>query len=464
MNDQIITQNEKIAFLHNPNEMLSKEQALALTDEIITDGKRLKLNILVLKINRGYEALGYTTFKQYVIEKLNLTYDAVIKQMIAANAAIRLFGPTKVGFYSDSSMHTLNAIHFEFQVKVIIKLKEKFKKEIHEDLTPQELTKKNVDEAFKEIDPKQFKLLQSVLGAEFKDEGFSSSKIDVSSEMFEIADEEAFFAKHGFSRWDERSLKLLKADKLKNLTEKALINELTFNWNLIEMLAHVKTYHSESLSASMAAGLSSHDNLVRFLVNVYHSESDTSDCSGSDCANANDNFASEEDESTAENNEFFSDATDSETKAKFNKMRRKLKKSLFRNIDEKYRDKNPMAAALMVIADDLDDDELEFAKHYFDEKYENLYENPEDEDDEEDEDEDDEEDEDEDDEEDEDEDDEEDEDEDDDEDEDEDGEDEDGEDDEDDDDDEDEDDEEDDDDDEDKHPEGIGSGGRKVIH
>lgn len=359
MNNLTISDAEKISLLRDATIALSVSQAQFINQQLIQDMKRFKLNLLVMKINRGFETLGYKDFKSYVLAELAVTYDAVIKQMMAANTAIKLFGPEKVGYYSDSSMITLGAINFELQIKVIIELKAMFKKEIDVDLSPKELTKKNVDLVLSEFAPNVLKVVNATLSEENKSEDYCRHDFHLSSDLFQIADEAEFKAKHGFSRWDPRSLKLLKTDELAGMSSDELQDTLSLKWSIHEMLVHVKTYHEASLKDAMIdAEAFGHAGLVSFVIALYHQD-------------AEDEKENEQYTSVLES-DFFSDAEDDSTKSKYKKMRSKLRKTFFRTVDEEYTAKNPKAAILMVIAENLSPQELRLAAQYFEEIYSEL--------------------------------------------------------------------------------------------
>lgn len=370
MNNLTISDAEKISLLRDATIALSVSQAQFINQQLIQDMKRFKLNLLVMKINRGFETLGYKDFKSYILAELTLSYDAVIKQMIAANVAIKLFGPDKVGLYSDSSMITLHSLSFELQIKVIIALKAKFNKHIEEDLSHKELTKKNVYEALKTINKKALKHAHDSLTIEYKDDGFSEYAYDLSDEVFQILDEEEFKAKHGFSRWDARTLTLLSSDKLIGCDPDELSEMLTLEWTMREMLNHIHMFYPDSYAYAKSVAIhSGHNGLVDFLAGLYKSNDETD--------HEPDDIEAEEDEEYEEDDEFenskildcvfFCDAPDDLTKSQFRKMRKQMRKKLFRQIDQQYSSKNPKAAVLLVLAKELCADELAVASAYFSE-------------------------------------------------------------------------------------------------
>lgn len=365
MNHSTLSDAEKISLLRDSTIALSVSQAQFITQQLIQDMKRFKLNLLVMKINRGFETLGYKDFKSYVLAELTLSYDAVIKQMIAANAAIKLFGPDKVGLYSDSSMITLHSLSFELQIKVIIALKAKFNKHIEEDLSHKELTKKNVYEALKTINKKALKHAHDSLTIEYQDDGFSEYAYDLSDEVFQFLDEEEFKAKHGFSRWDARTLTLLSSDKLSGWDPDELSEMLTLEWTMREMLNHIHMFYPDSYAyAKSVAGHSGHNGLVGFLAGLYKPNDETD--------HEPDDIDTEEDDDDFEHSKildcvFFCDAPDDSTKLQFRNMRKQMRKELFRQINQQYSSKNPKAAVLLVLAKELCADELAVASAYFSE-------------------------------------------------------------------------------------------------
>ncbi|GAB60537.1 hypothetical protein RNAN_3562 [Rheinheimera nanhaiensis E407-8] len=250
------------------------------------DQKRFRLNLLLMKINRGYEAFGYQSFKDYVINKLSITYDAAIKHMMAANTAIKLFGPDYVGYYSDSAMITLGAVNFELQVKAIIELKKKLGKDMQDSLLRSELTKKSVDETFKNMSRNIVKVLDKALPDDCRDENYCEIDFELHPDIFEIADEEEFKSKYGFSRWDERSLKLTKADQLASLPKADLKRELETEWSLKEMLKHVQTFHPDMLDDAIDFAMNGHNYLTHFMLDIYGG----SDVAGDDVNSSEDDI------------------------------------------------------------------------------------------------------------------------------------------------------------------------------
>ena len=275
MNVNTVTHEEKISFLKNPSKVLTLEQAEFVQEEMNHDQKRFRLNLLLMKINRGYEALGYQDFKDYVTNKLSSTYDAVIKQMMAANTAIKLFGADYVGYYSDSAMITLGAVNFELQVKAIIELKIKLGKGMEEPLLRDELTKKKVDETYKDMSRNISKALHEVLPKDCMDENYCEIDFELHPDIFEIADEQEFKSKYGFSRWDERSLKLPKVDQLASRSEGDLKRELETDWSLKDMLKHIKTFYPDKVNDAIDYGMQGHNYLTYFMLDIYGSSEDS---------------------------------------------------------------------------------------------------------------------------------------------------------------------------------------------
>lgn len=385
MKEYIMTENEKLNFLKDTDKDLSKEEAEFITGQIIINSKEIKLNILLMKMNRGYISLGYSDFKSYVNSKLPFNYDAIVKQMIAAATAMKLFGAEKVGFYSDSSMITLNSLHFEMQVKVVINLKEKFGKAIDEDLEVSEMTKKVVCQAIKSISSKDYNLIKSKLSADVSDEDYSFYTENFAIQDFYVADEEAFFKKYGFSRWDARSLSLKDADKLENISREELHYELSTRWSVVDIMVHINTFHKEYISGAQAVcSQYGHRSLVNYVCNLYHQSSDKSESeidskgnedehnhgSGEDIQNSDQKQSSEE--PPALDAEFFLDAEDSSTIHQFKKKRDKLRKKIFTAAENDYNKKNPKASLIMAIGDLLDEEEIFATIKYYIEIYNSI--------------------------------------------------------------------------------------------
>ncbi|QFU21280.1 hypothetical protein FM038_003375 [Shewanella eurypsychrophilus] len=361
-------------FLSDKTKQLTVEEAKCFTKEILINERSTKLNLMLMMHKRGFAVLGYKDFKSYVTKELPMTYDAVIKQMVAAEVAAELFGLEYVGFYSDSAMRTLRALGFKNQIRIVCHLKKKLNKKIDENFTQIELTKKAIEVALVELsggEKNLIKQLNSKLPAEDSEPNYHEFPYD-NLAIFEPYVEEEYIQLHGFSRWDERSLPLLKRDELLEHEEKYLDDILQVKWSLSDMLNHVQSYHPLKFDEMKHKCMQGHHMASDFLVSIYFPDipdipdipDGEEDCSLDDILGG----------------DFFSDAGDKKVKREYGEMRKKIKKSLIHKIYNIFQRKNPKAAVLMAIADELDLEELNDAQAYLSLLYDDRLEGSDDDD------------------------------------------------------------------------------------
>jgi hypothetical protein len=365
-----------VEFLTNKSKTLTREEAKCFTHEILTNERNTKLNLMLMMHKRGFEVLDYKDFKSYVLYELPMTYDAVIKQMIAAETTAKLFGIEYVGFYSDSAMRTLRRLPLQVQVQLVLILKKKVGKKPDEPLTLSELTKKAIDMALVEYsgNNKILRELNKTLDNEDLDNDYHKYAFDCLA-IFENYNEDEFIKNYGFSRWDERSLNLLKEDELMDIEQDELIKTLECKWSLSNMLNHVNIYHSGHFDEMKFECLNSHTSAVYFLASLYDIDIERETIIKDEGEGDSDSESKSDDEETLSledllENEFFADATVPDMKKNYNVMRDKVKKIVVNKIYKKLQNKNPKAAILMAIAEELDLDELNCAQAFFSILYE----------------------------------------------------------------------------------------------
>ncbi|ABN63032.1 hypothetical protein [Shewanella baltica] len=370
----LLSKSVAAEFLTNESKTLTREDAECFTHEILTNERNTKLNLMLMMHKRGFEVLGYKDFKSYVFDELPMTYDAVIKQMIAAETTAKLFGIEYVGFYSDSAMRTLRRLPLQVQVQLVLILKNKVGKKPDEPLTLSELTKKAVDMALVEYSGNNRILrdLNKTLDNEDLDNNYHMYEYDYLA-IFENHSEDEFIKTHGFSRWDKRSLNLLKKDELMDIEKDELVKTLECNWSCSNMLNHVNIYHSVHLEEMKFECMSSHANAVYFLASLYDTDIERGTIIEDEDEDEDEDEGEGEEILSLEDlleNEFFADTTAPDIKKNYNVMRDKVKKIVVNSIYKKLKNKNPKAAILMAISDELDLDELNCAQAFFSLLYE----------------------------------------------------------------------------------------------
>jgi hypothetical protein len=128
---------------------LSRDHVEQLNIIVNTSQIELKQALFIIYENKGYEALGCDDFKAYVKKYLTLSYDAALKQALAAKVAYVINGLDAIGFYSDNSMLPMKDLS-DVQIKNVV---EQIEEEHDMDITIRgKYTRKMVEAAMRELD------------------------------------------------------------------------------------------------------------------------------------------------------------------------------------------------------------------------------------------------------------------------------------------------------------------------
>ncbi|MGE6648484.1 hypothetical protein ACQKE0_04325 [Shewanella colwelliana] len=138
-------------FLTSGSEQVMTDMQLDIcTDKVNTSTKNLKLTLLAIYVSKGWKAGGYISFKDYVESSLNITYDAALKQAIAAEIAYRSIGINAVGKFSDASMLAMKGFTDVAQKKIVKHLR---KKSPRDPIKDHSLTASQVEKAIQDLYP-----------------------------------------------------------------------------------------------------------------------------------------------------------------------------------------------------------------------------------------------------------------------------------------------------------------------
>jgi hypothetical protein len=109
---------------------------------------QLKQALLLIYTNEGYKALKCKSFKAYIKKHQTITYDAALKQVMAAKVAYVVNGLDAIGFYSDNSMLAMKDLSDD-QIEDVV---EQIEKEHGDDVTINgEYTRKMVEAAMRKL-------------------------------------------------------------------------------------------------------------------------------------------------------------------------------------------------------------------------------------------------------------------------------------------------------------------------
>lgn len=127
---------------------LSRDHVEQLNIIVNTSQIELKQALFIIYENKGYEALGCDDFKAYVNKYLTLSYDAALKQALAAKVAYVINGLDAIGFFSDNSMLPMKDLS-DVQIKNVV---EQIEEEHDMDITIRgKYTRKMVEAAMREL-------------------------------------------------------------------------------------------------------------------------------------------------------------------------------------------------------------------------------------------------------------------------------------------------------------------------
>lgn len=111
----------------------------------LTGSSNLTKSILyIIYTNGGYKNIGYSSFKAFVENELNITYDAAWKQARSAKIAYSICGQAGINLFSDSSMLAMTDLNNEEINEVKLLIESKYGKEM---TTEGKYTQKIVEEA-----------------------------------------------------------------------------------------------------------------------------------------------------------------------------------------------------------------------------------------------------------------------------------------------------------------------------
>lgn len=360
--------------------LMGADEARKLTSDILTNEQNSKRALYRIGVEKGYLAMGYKDFKSYVVSELRITPNAAGKQFAAACAAATLFGEEYIGVYSDASLRLLSPFSIQTQVMVIQYLQEKYDKKNNELPSPKEFTVQSITEAICQLGSKAKNLLKQVkesLGREFYDDNFTEYAVE-SLAIFEPYNEQEYIDKHGFSRWDKRSLNLLRGDELLNIdNEDDLELELLANWSLRELLNHSYLYHPEIFEeAQYFATKKSYILLINLLIKQYFPSNKSTVFENDDDAVMNGDDSDDSDGNDdiysideLMENPFFADAETPLLLHEHIKLRKLLKKKVAQKLNKGLKRKNPKAGYLIAVSESMNAEELDLARCFFEFKY-----------------------------------------------------------------------------------------------
>lgn len=363
----------------NHNQM-GADEARKLTSDILTNEQNSKRALYRIGVEKGYLAMGYKDFKSYVVSELRITPNAAGKQFAAACAAAALFGENYIGVYSDASLRLLSPFNIQTQIMVIQYLQEKYDKKNNELPSPKEFTVQSITEAICQLGSKSKKLLKQVkssLDPEFYDDNFTEYSVE-SLAIFEPYNEQEYIDKHGFSRWDKRSLNLLRGDELLKFDNEHDLNiELSINWSLKDLLNHCSLYHPECFEdAKFYAGQSANAHLIHLLTTQYFPSNESTVFKNDD----DEVMKGEESDNSDENDDvysfdelmekpFFADAETPSLLQEHINGRKLLKMQVAQKLNEGLKRKNPKAGYLIAVSESMNVEELYLARCFFEFKY-----------------------------------------------------------------------------------------------
>jgi hypothetical protein len=87
---------------------------------------QLKQALLLIYTNEGYKALKCKSFKAYIKKHQTITYDAALKQVMAAKVAYVVNGLDAIGFYSDHSMLAMKDLSDDQIENVVEQIEEEY--------------------------------------------------------------------------------------------------------------------------------------------------------------------------------------------------------------------------------------------------------------------------------------------------------------------------------------------------
>jgi hypothetical protein len=126
-------QSKLVSVLFNDDEFLSafdgklklsRDHVEQLNIIVNTSQFELKQALFIIYENKGYKELGCADFKAYVKKYLTLSYDAALKQALAAKVAYVVNGLDAIGFYSDNSMLAMKDLSDDQIEDVVEKIEE----------------------------------------------------------------------------------------------------------------------------------------------------------------------------------------------------------------------------------------------------------------------------------------------------------------------------------------------------
>lgn len=129
---------------------MSNEQLEICTNKVNTSTKNLKLNLLAIYTSNGWMAGDYSSFKDYVECCLKISYDAALKQAIAAQIAYSSIGINAVGKFSDASMLAMKGFTDSQQKEILKRVR---KQSSHDPINDHSLTASQVEKAIKDLYP-----------------------------------------------------------------------------------------------------------------------------------------------------------------------------------------------------------------------------------------------------------------------------------------------------------------------
>jgi hypothetical protein len=127
---------------------LSRNHVKQLGSIVNTSRIELKQALLIIYKNKGYKKRGCADFKAYVKKYLSLSYDAALKQALAAKVAYVVNGLDAIGFYSDNSMLAMKDLS-DVQIKNVV---EQIKEHGEDIIINGKYTRKMVEAAMRELD------------------------------------------------------------------------------------------------------------------------------------------------------------------------------------------------------------------------------------------------------------------------------------------------------------------------
>lgn len=138
-------------FLTSGSEQVMTDVQLGIcTDKVNKSAKNLKLNLLAIYTSDGWKAGGYSSFKDYAECCLDITYDAALKQAMAAQIAYHSIGINAVGKFSDASMLAMKGFTDKQQKKILKRVR---KHSLHDPINDHSLTASQVEKAIQDLHP-----------------------------------------------------------------------------------------------------------------------------------------------------------------------------------------------------------------------------------------------------------------------------------------------------------------------